>query len=338
MTEEKKLSRGYMGGTVVTLIASVLAAVIAFGLSLLMMNAFFAALLGLVTFMATICFGWTGLREIPVGSKAIQLTLGKRTTRIYPEGWIWNWPEPLGDIAIVDVRVSPIDLPVTEVLTADNVPVRINLSLQFSVIDIGVFLDAKDPETSLKNATESDIRTLAQKFNADKIAQEKSGIIAVLTSGETGPPGSPLEQTAVRALVDAPEKWGVTVSAVNITEIRLPEEIEEARTEIQVAQAQQAKERAQAISERTETENVAELIRILMRTGLTATEAVNVVQSERGKAKRVIIDGNASPLAQLGVLAGNFLGNQGQQATEGGDQPKGEPTGTPQSPRRRQPR
>ncbi|MDP2837843.1 MAG: SPFH domain-containing protein [Candidatus Moranbacteria bacterium] len=261
-------------------------------------------------------FGRLGFRQIPVGFQAIQLVFGARTKKIYSEGWIWNWPSPLGDIGLVDTRQKPFEIPLTEVLTKDNVPVSINVALQIRVTDLDIYLSAEKPEDSLKNATESDIRLLAAKLSSTTIAQGKELISDAITSGK-GAVGTVLEGTMLHELNDDEKIWGIKVIQVKVTHVRLPEAIEKARANVQV-------EAAQKVAETMETKTLAILISILTEKGIDAKDALAAIQAERGKRTIVSIEGTASDLVKAGTMAGGGILNLQSSAQASNPNPGGQ--------------
>lgn len=248
-----------------------------------------------------IYFGWMGFRQIAVGFNGIQLILGTRTRKIYSEGWVWNWPKPIGDIQVEDMREQTLDLELTEVLTEDNVPVSVNLAVQFRISDIRRFLDVQDARGSLKQATDSVTRVVVQGIVSEHVAQEKKNIPENVKNGTI----EGLEEISLHDY--ASSQWGLEIVKVRITHIRLPEELEAARTNVQVMKAEQSKEQQQAAAEVIEANHVAQMIKIYTDAGLDPALAVNIAQSERGKATRLIIDGTGNPLEKAGALAGGIL-------------------------------
>ncbi|MDO8565888.1 MAG: SPFH domain-containing protein [Candidatus Moranbacteria bacterium] len=313
-------SRGYAEGVVVTLGIGIVASLLVKFFGSWLLHPIAGTLLALITLVACILyFGIKGLRTIPVGFIAMKLWLGKRVEgRKYPEGVVWNWPKPIGDLEIKDGRDKPLNLPLTEVLTADNVPIEIDVALQLKITDINKNLSADKPEESLKNAAESDLRSIVMKLQSSAVAQEKQVIVDVLTSGR-GPapvPGtdpSPLEGLILKGLAESEQLWGIKVSQVRITHIRLPKKIEDARSEVQVQVANQAKETQQAIAEMTEARAVASQIKLYVEAGLLPQAAANLVQTERGKATRIIFDSTASPIENAGAFVGGILNQAGAQ-------------------------
>lgn len=306
--------RGFTEGALITLVLGAVSSILVGWISFKLLNPIAGWLLILITVsIVAIYFGKMGLRNIAVGRKAIGLWLGKRTGKIYPEGWIWTWPHPFGDIIEVDIRERPLPLPLSKVVTADNVEVNVEATLQIQVSDINVYLSADKPEISLTNNIGSDVRASIAKYQSDNVAQEKVAISESLQNGGNTP-GTPLERTLLRAIQDAPGSLGITVKRIAIQNIDIPAELEKARTEVKVAVAQQAKEAAQKVAETTEANHVAAMIEIYKRTGLSAKEAADIAQTERKKAERIIIDGGAKPIVQAGALVGRNLSSKSSPA------------------------
>jgi len=324
--KEPEPNRGYIEGAAVTIGSGVfLSLLVKWGGSTLL-HPIAGTLLMCITFVACILyFGVNGLRTIPVGFRAMRLWLGKRVEgKEYPEGVVWNWPKPFGDLEVKDCRDKPLDLPLSAVLTADNVPVDIDGALQIRITDINKNLSADKPEESLKNAAESDIRSIVLKLQSSTVAQEKQLIASFLMGEQT-----PIEGLLLKGLADSKEDWGITVSKVRITHIRLPQKLEEARTEIQVRAARLGQETEDAKAEKVAIDNLAGRIRTLKRTGLEPSEAVDAVQAEFGKITRVVLGGGAKPIERAGALAGGLLNNaiaptQSSQSPSSGNAPKGQ--------------
>lgn len=250
---------------------------------------------------AFIYFGWMGFRKVDVGFNGIQLIFGARTQKIYSEGWVWNWPNPIGDIRIEDMREETLDLPLTEVLTLDNVPVSVDLAIQFRICVLHRFLDVQDARGSLDQAADSVTRIIVQGIDAEHVPGEKKTIAEKVQNGTM----ETLEKKSLHEY--ALSQWGLEIIKVRVTHIRLPEELEAARTNVQVMKANQDKENQQAIAEMTEAKHVAQLIEVYKGAGLDPVTAANTAQSEREKATRIVIDGTADPLVKAGALAGGLF-------------------------------
>jgi len=300
--------RGYAKGMLVTLCAVLVSGFLVKTIASMLLGIVAETILMLIAIaLSVLFFGTSGLRTIAVGYKGVPLLFGKRIQGIvYPEGIVWTWPKPIGDIMAVDTRDKTMDLPLTEVLTEDSVPVAITIALQIKVTDIFKYLDADKPEASLINSAESDIRSIALLFPASNIAQERQVISNALRTG-VGGEATPLEGKLFQGLSDSKDLWGISVSQVRITHIRLPKELEDARTDIQVRESKQQAEIADAKAEMVEAEHIAKMLAVYKAAGLSPTEGMNMIQSERGKATRIILDGGADPLVKAGALAGGIL-------------------------------
>ncbi len=278
--------------------------------------------------LSLVYFGRGGLREIPISHRAVPLSFGTRQEEYeLSEGWVWNWPAPIRSVEIVDVREQTLEVGMTEVLTDDNVPISIDLSAQFMVVNLYTFLSAKGVPEALREAIDSTTRVIIQELESDKVAQEKKNIPDQILNGF-----KTLEDKEVDGIANyAAIRWGIEVIKIRITHIRLPEELETANTAIKVQEALTKKEVVQAATEKVEAAHVAAMIKTYVDAGLSATEAVNALQAERSKATRIIIDGNANPLVQAGLLAGNKVFDPAQQLA-----PINQPTANPKGSRRRQ--
>lgn len=270
----------------------------------------------------------SGFRQVPVGSRGVKLFLGKRTGKTYVEGWAWNYPAPFGDIMLVGIRKKPLDLKITEILAKDNVKVDIDMALQIQITDPIMYLNSEAAEEMLQNATESDIRSIVSQIESSGIAQEKGTIVDTLKNGSPSKSGSPLEGIVINSLIDSVATWGIEVVSVQITQIRLPQDVEQANADIRIAEARQRKEQAEIVAETTEAEHVARMIKVYRDAGLDPTTAAAIAQSERGKATRIIIDGNGSPIEKAGALAGGLLNqvlnqpSQSQPSLDTGPKPQ----------------
>ena len=128
------------------------------------------------------------------------------------------------DLVIVDTRVKTVDIPKQEVMTRDNVPVMINAVVYFfidhpekAVMEVRdvIYAVSKYAQTSLRNVTGQ--ATLDQLLSERQIITDK-----------------------LREIVDvATEEWGVDVTAIELQDIELPEDLK--RTMAKQAEAEREK-------------------------------------------------------------------------------------------------
>jgi len=124
----------------------------------------------------------------------------------------------------VDLRVVTMDVPSQEVITKDNVTVRVNAVVYFRVVD---------PEASVVKVLDH-IRATSQISQTTlRNVLGQSELDELLTQREL------LNQRLQRIIDEQTEPWGVKVSIVEIKEVELPEQMKRSTA----AQAEAERER-----------------------------------------------------------------------------------------------
>jgi len=124
----------------------------------------------------------------------------------------------------VDLRVVTMDVPSQEVITRDNVPVRVNAV---------VFLRVVDPEASVVKVLDY-IRATSQISQTTlRNVLGQSELDELLSQRER------LNETLQRIIDELTDPWGIKVSAVEIKEVELPETMKRSMA----AQAEAERER-----------------------------------------------------------------------------------------------
>jgi len=124
----------------------------------------------------------------------------------------------------VDVRIKTLDIPKQEVMTKDNVPVRINAVVYFAVSDPRkAILNIQDYTYAVAQYAQTTLRDIIGNksldevlANRDEIAQE----IEIVVDKETDP-------------------WGIRVTAIKMQDVELPENLK--RTMAKQAEAEREK-------------------------------------------------------------------------------------------------
>jgi len=124
----------------------------------------------------------------------------------------------------VDLRVVTMDVPYQEVITRDNVTVKVNAVVYFRVVD---------PEFSVVKVLDH-IRATSQVSQTTlRSVLGQSELDELLTARER------LNQTLQRIIDEHTDPWGVKVSVVEIKEVELPESMKRSMA----AQAEAERER-----------------------------------------------------------------------------------------------
>jgi len=113
----------------------------------------------------------------------------------------------------IDMRVKTIDIPKQEVMTRDNVPVNINAVIYFKIFDPEkAVLNIKDVVYATTKYAQTALRNVTGQATLDELLSERQKIAEKL-----------------REIVDvATEPWGVSVTAIELQDIELPEDLKRA--------------------------------------------------------------------------------------------------------------
>lgn len=305
-------------GIVINLVLALIAFFLAYGTIAISTGLHFIGI-GIGLILSILCFtyfGYGGLRKITVGFLAAPLLFGKRVwNQVLDEGWTWYWPSPIGDINQNDVRKRSLDIAMTEVLAKDKVPVRIDFSAEIEVTDIARYLGVVNPDQLFDKAANGSVRLIAAKIQSENIADARISILDILQNGTKQgemPKGLDhliqnredkveLEELELIGLTEhALSEWGIRIITTRLGSVRLPEEIEKARANIKV-------EEAQTLAETVQARNVDNLAKIYQGDGsdkLSRAEGMRLAMTDRGKAELIHIEGTASDLVKAGALAG----------------------------------
>lgn len=110
----------------------------------------------------------------------------------------------------VPLRTVAMDVPPQDVITKDNVSVKVNAVIYFRVIDAGkAIVDVQDYLYATSQLAQTTLRSILGQFELDELLSERSKInenLQVILDKHTDP-------------------WGIKVSLVEVKHIDLPEEM-----------------------------------------------------------------------------------------------------------------
>lgn len=159
-----------------------------------------------------VSWAWSGLKKLPIGSRGLLLFLGKRQSSEVGEGWHWV-PWPYGVIGI-DCRQAAIGLSDLEVITKDNVHVRISGSVIREVTNINEYLgvDENTIKQGLDDIWYQIIRNRVVELDLNDVLRMKFELEGQTKNGLNN---------------DADTNWGIKVVRVNIAGIRFDQSVTE---------------------------------------------------------------------------------------------------------------
>ena len=152
-----------------------------------------------------------GFRVVQQYQKGAVFLFG-RIIAIKEPGLAWIVPY-FSNMRKVDLRTITLPIPPQRIITKDNVSLDVSAVAYYKVVDVTKSIVAiADVMSAINQLSQTTMRNIVGKFQLDEILSERDAI-----------------NTEIRTTLDArTEEWGVIVSAVEIKDIELPENMQRA--------------------------------------------------------------------------------------------------------------
>ena len=152
-----------------------------------------------------------GFRVVHQYQKGAVFLFG-RIIAIKEPGLAWIVPY-FSNMRKVDLRTITLPIPPQRIITKDNVSLDVSAVAYYKVVDVTKSIVAiADVMSAINQLSQTTMRNIVGKFQLDEILSERDAI-----NGE------------IRTTLDSrTEEWGVIVSAVEIKDIELPENMQRA--------------------------------------------------------------------------------------------------------------
>ena len=212
-----------------------------------------------------------GLKVINQFERGIVLTLGK-FTGVREPGLRIVLPG-LQQIARVDVRSTPIDVPKQEVITKDNVTVNIDAVVYFRVINPSrAVLETTNYVTATSQFAQAALRDVSGNVNLDDLLSKRDEI-----------------SNQIKSIVDKQtDPWGIDVEMVKLQNIELPQDMKRAMAKEAEAERERRANIINADGEKQASQTLAEAAQILANTPaavqlrtLNTLERISAEQSQK---------------------------------------------------------
>jgi regulator of protease activity HflC (stomatin/prohibitin superfamily) len=132
-------------------------------------------------------------------------------------GWVWLWPF-FEKMVRVSLRVVTMDVPPQDVITKDNVSIKVNAVVYFRVMDPNkAIVEVEDFLYATSQIAQTTLRSILGESELDDLLAKREGINKKLQ----------------KIIDEQTDPWGIKVSLVEIKHVDLP-------TEMQRAMAKQA--------------------------------------------------------------------------------------------------
>jgi regulator of protease activity HflC (stomatin/prohibitin superfamily) len=152
-----------------------------------------------------------GLRVVKQYQRAVKFRLGRYVKTLQPG---LRWIIPIIDrIVKVDIRVIATDIPAQEVITKDNVPMKVNGVVFFKVVSSEkAVLEVETYKYAISQLAQSALRDMTGKAELDSVLAKREEI------------GNQIQKVVDRET----DPWGIKVTDVKIKDIELPENMKRA--------------------------------------------------------------------------------------------------------------
>jgi regulator of protease activity HflC (stomatin/prohibitin superfamily) len=194
----------------------------------------------------------SAIRVVKEYERGVLFRLGRvEPKNLKGPGLRFVWPM-IDKLLKVDLRTVTLDVPPQEVITKDNVTIKVNAVVYFNVmnpIDSVIRIANHYMATSLYAQTT--LRNILGQHELDEILAEREKI----------------GQALQRIIDEATDAWGVKVSAVEIKDIELPEEMRRAMARQAEAERERRAKIIAADGEFQASEKLAEAAKVLETTG-----------------------------------------------------------------------
>jgi regulator of protease activity HflC (stomatin/prohibitin superfamily) len=175
-------------------------------------NAPFALSGWLVAALVLLIWFWNSLYVIKEWERGVVLRLG----RMHPEAkraglQLVFWP--IEKLYRISLRMETLDVPPQDIITRDNVSVKVNAVCYFRVVDANIALSqVKDYLYATSQKAQTTLRSVVGQFELDEILSARDKVNAKL-----------------QVIIDQDtEPWGIKVTKVEVKQVDIPETMQRA--------------------------------------------------------------------------------------------------------------
>ncbi|GAB1261686.1 FtsH protease activity modulator HflK [Aurantivibrio plasticivorans] len=245
---------------------------------------FSSATFGLIIAVLLLIYGFAGIKVIDEQERAVVLRLGVYDRTLSPG---LNWAPPLVDkVYTVNVtRVRFHEVKSISMLTQDLNIVEVDLTVQYNIANAEDFvLNVRDPETSLREATDSALRHEVGSAEMHEVLTEGRGELAILVAQR------------LQEYLDS-YKAGMSIGTVNIQETTPPRAVQDAFDDVNRAREdeERAINEAQAYSNGIIPEARGQAQRVIEEANGYRDEVVARAQGEADRFAKLLVEYKKAP-------------------------------------------
>lgn len=148
------------------------------------------------------------IRQIDEYERGVKFRLG-RYCKIVKPGWRLVLPI-FESMKKVDIRTKAVDVPEQDAITKDNVSIRINAVLYYSVFDASkVIISVENYKYAVSQLAQTTMRNAVGAVTLDELLAQRDRI----------------SEEICKIIDEATDPWGIKVENVELKDIALPEEM-----------------------------------------------------------------------------------------------------------------
>ena len=194
----------YLSGLIFTLLLLV-GGVVALGVGAASPGA--GVLVAIVWFIGDIIVA-QGIQMAAQWEKGVVFRLGKFSA-IKGPGLFFIIPV-VDQVTIVDTRIRAVDIPAQQMITKDNVPVKINGVIFFKVEEVSdAIIKVQDYRYAITQYAQTALRDVIGQMSLDQLLSEREQIAKMIEA----------------AVEKDTEGWGLEVTGINIQDVEMPEDL-----------------------------------------------------------------------------------------------------------------
>jgi regulator of protease activity HflC (stomatin/prohibitin superfamily) len=172
----------------------------------------FAGLGTLVILFVLFIWIWNSLYIIKEWERGVVLRLGRLMPEAKSAGVnfvVW----PIETLYRIPLRIETLDVPPQDIITRDNVSVKVNAVCYFRVVDANLALSqVQNYQYATSQLAQTTLRSVVGQFDLDEILSQRDKV-----------------NSKLQIILDTDtEPWGIKVSKVEVKQVDIPEQMQRA--------------------------------------------------------------------------------------------------------------
>src|SRR5438067_9875353 len=201
----------------------------------------------LIAIIIFLIWFWNSLYVIKEWERGVVLRLGRMIPEAKPAGLrLVFWP--IETLYRISLRIETLDVPPTDIITRDNVSVKVNAVCYFRVVDANQALSqVQNYSYATSQLAQTTIRSVVGQFELDEILSQRDKVNAKL-----------------QIILDTDtEPWGIKVSKVEVKQVDIPEQMQRAIAKQAEAERERRAKIIHAEGEYEASEKLADAAKVL---------------------------------------------------------------------------